>query len=104
MSEFDRDLKVGDIITAYHAGYHKVTGIERRFDYQGKEFNSIIHYVRVANGQGKRARSSKKRCDASFCEKVTIKNINTKISKAVVNLEEKRISLINLLKEENVIS
>lgn len=55
-------LQVGDIIKAYHAGYHKVTGIDPK---QGS--TGIVEYIRV----DKKAKRTRK-CDAAWCYRIDI--------------------------------
>lgn len=86
MSKYDKDIKPGDIIIAYHAGFHKVTKVERRFVTQddlylfvkrglnvGDEYASLIHYqtVLTANGNPPKGKTPKtKSCDAQLCTKI----------------------------------
>lgn len=80
MSIFDKDLKVGDIITAYHKGYHKVVQVERRFVSKedrlcgetlptGSEYTSLIHYQQYAKENGEVIKPTKtiKSCDSAYC-------------------------------------
>lgn len=85
MSEWDKDIKVGDLIVAYHAGFHQVTRIVRRFYTQddmryqtitdkggkiGDEYNALIYYKTIVDSKGKPAKGKNKReksCDAIFC-------------------------------------
>jgi hypothetical protein len=105
MSKFDKDLKVGDVIVAYHKGYHRITKIERRFitkqeaetGYarenglkEGDEYSSLIHYDAIIDSKGNMLSGKKKNnCDAEFCslaltdvvEQIKIlKNIQNKLS------------------------
>lgn len=80
----ENKIKEGDLITAYHAGYHRVTKIERRFyteSYKqrfhnavvGEEYSPLIYYYTVANSKFKKVNSKKdKCCDASYCRLVDI--------------------------------
>jgi hypothetical protein len=80
MSEFDRDIKVGDIIRSYHKGYHRVVKVEQRFLTEmeihhghkgtlGEEWSSLIHYVQVAKDDGDKVTTKKpvKQSDAGWC-------------------------------------
>jgi hypothetical protein len=52
----EKNLRVGDIVIAYHKGYHKITRFERRFytihdpDWMrkeakvGDEYSALVHY------------------------------------------------------------
>ena len=85
MSEFDKDIQVGDIITAYRGGIHKATAIHRRFYKDetdipshlqhvikvGDEYSGLIEYVIVMTDAGKPRKGKKPdSCDAAYCAKV----------------------------------
>lgn len=76
-------FKVGDLITAYHSGIHRITEIERRFYKDendipsslrnerkvGDEYAPIIKYEKVLQENGELPKSKmKKSCDAGYCE------------------------------------
>ena len=64
-------IRIGDMITAYHKGYHRVIGF-REIDYQ----NSVqIVYVRVADSNGEPLSSKPKYCHHQYCQKVDIRRI-----------------------------
>lgn len=88
MSEFDKDIVVGDIIRAYHKGFHRVTRIERRYcnhnipchrsEYmssvptdQHVEMNSLIYYKVIMHDTFRPAKGGIKCCDSSYCKKYT---------------------------------
>jgi len=100
MTEIDHSngIKVGDLITAYHAGYWKVTQVERRFltesdlrykPYEnskvGDEYRSMIHYELEYSSHCKPSgkKKNQKACDAFYCkviDRTLIQNmINDKI-------------------------
>jgi hypothetical protein len=80
-------FKVGDLITAYHSGIHRITEIERRFYKDendipsflrndkkvGDEYAPIIWYEKVLQENGEIPTKGKKknRCDGSYCEFAT---------------------------------
>lgn len=96
---------VGDIITAYRKGYHKVTDIVPRYIKQeypwltlegpGEEGSPLIVYQTIANDSGKRIKSTvTHNCDAHYCMKASEK----------IKLERKRLEetiqrLVELEKE-----
>lgn len=100
MSEFDKDFKIGDIIIAYHKGYHRVTQIEQRFitaednrygnrGAVGQEYSAIIHYVQVARADGEKVKTKKvKQCDAAWCHLAsdTIKKLITNLTQLAQEL------------------
>ena len=62
MSQFDKDLEVGNLIIGCRKGYFKILGIERRFYKErdaahaanmdskvGDEYNSLIHVIQIAD-------------------------------------------------------
>ncbi len=61
---YDETIKVGDIISAYQKGFHRVTEIRDR----GANATPLIGYETVARENGTLAKtSSVKHCDASYC-------------------------------------
>ena len=71
-------VNVGDIITAYHAGYHRVltVGVEGK----GASYH-LVTYERVLDKNGKKAGGKPQRCDSSYCVKVTPSLANDIIAK-----------------------
>jgi hypothetical protein len=84
-AETYKEFKVGDLITAYHKGFWKLTKIQRRFytardiDYyrscegkkEGDEYNPLFFYEWVLNGKfNKPPRPREECCDVAFCKKV----------------------------------
>jgi hypothetical protein len=68
-------IQIGDIITAYHKGYHKVTHLFDLNSYTGKtipqiQYRQILNSNFTTKGNG---RSNS--CAASFCKKVTKESI-----------------------------
>jgi hypothetical protein len=106
MSKFDKDIKVGDLIAAYHSGYHKVTKVERRFIskddasyYQlteGSEYSSLIHYVTILDSKLK-PKKKKNSCDVAFCEVLTPDIIEKQYNDERKFAEDKRTLLLGYL-------
>lgn len=87
MSELGKGIKLGDLITAYHAGFHRVTAIDRSVK-DGEAWHVMIHYVTVLTAQYKKTNTKSVRsCDATYCEKLT-----------KASIAEKRDTLINEIK------
>lgn len=78
-------IQVGDLITAYHSGYHRLTKIERRCYTQydidnfsvykdkqvGEEYKPLFHYEQVLTADYKKTKKKKAMsCDASYCKRV----------------------------------
>jgi hypothetical protein len=60
---YDDTIKVGDLITAYHSGYHKLLRIEPR-----KANPPLFYYKTVFRDDGTPVNSkAPKSCDASYC-------------------------------------
>lgn len=58
------NIKVGDIIVAYHSGFHEVTDIEER---KGG-LPPLVYYVQIADSKGKRRKGRRTlKCDMCFC-------------------------------------
>lgn len=77
--KFTKDLKIGDFITSYNKGIHRVTKIERRFGTadtiyakEGEEYAALISYEYVLNGNFEPAGKRRGSCDVSFCTKITL--------------------------------
>lgn len=62
----DNGIKIGDIITAYHKGYHRVTDIIPR-----KGAMSLIQYKMIMDSKLNKRRGNEKTCDASYCTVIT---------------------------------
>ena len=99
MSQFDNDIKPGDLITAYHAGFHRVTEVKRRFytaydeecgrGKEGDEYNSLIVYQTVLTAKYKITKSKKEKCsDASFCQKLTKQAIEERRKKLIDEINQ----------------
>jgi len=80
MQEY-KGMKVGDIITTYSQGYHKLVKIEP-VNLPGD--NVSFHFKQVADNQGKRKNSNTiKACHYSFCRPAvamiekSVKEMNT---------------------------
>jgi hypothetical protein len=64
---YDDTLKVGDLISSYHNGYHELVQIEPR-----KDAVPLFHYVTKFNASGTPRKSVKSRkCDAAYCRRAT---------------------------------
>lgn len=98
-------MKVGDIITAYHKGYHRLDRIEKRYITEdllrydvykdkklGDEISPLFHYTTLLDSNGNPKKKTQC-CDAAFCRLAT-----ESIADEIVELEE-RIELLKDLKE-----
>tara|TARA_Y100000310_G_C20648752_1_gene798192 strand:- start:165 stop:500 length:336 start_codon:yes stop_codon:yes gene_type:complete len=110
MSQYDKDLKEGDLVTTYHTGIWRVTKVEERFregDYphlgqkKGDQYSSLIHYEKVLNGKHKPAKGNS-RCDAAFCAKLTRESIEKECKAMIEEAEEKANTLLELIEQSGV--
>ena len=117
MSEFDGDLKVGDIIMSYHSGFHVVVAVKKRqytqwdIEYMafctkgndkkiGDEYMSLIHYRKIARKTGERVCGRAIRhCGAVYCTKIDGKYLAGTI-KNIVDDPERRAQILEQFKEE----
>jgi len=91
-------FKIGEVITAYHSGYHVVVSITFR-----DNASDLLGYVQIANNVGKRVNGKATReCDASYCKKVTHARLAQHIDIQRAKLEEERLNLQALVEEFHV--
>jgi hypothetical protein len=86
---YDTTIKVGDLITAYHKGYWRVTKITpRRYGENdlkpegakaGDEYDPLFTYEKVLSADFKPCRKVAEECDASYCKKVTKEQLDKMI-------------------------
>ena len=64
--EYDDSIKVGDLITAYEPGIHRVVEIKSR-----DAFNDppLLSYVKEFDFKGKKSKHIKNSCCGSWCKK-----------------------------------
>lgn len=108
-SEWDKSIEVGDIITAYHDGYHRLDKIELRFYAAndifvkrgeakvGEEYSPLFHYTKVMSSNGKKFRNGQKNCcDASYCKLayVAIHETIMDMKKQITALEKFQATLL----------
>lgn len=107
-------MKVGSIITTYHAGYWRLARIERRWYgpghpipsflkgrvKAGDEMSPLFHYTalldsnfNIAQGHGKRTKC----CDGNHCHRVTTKLLREQVKQ----LQKSHDILRNFLPEED---
>lgn len=90
------DFKVGDLITAYHDGFHQIVEI---FDRSNEKCAPLIVYRRILNSDGKSAGNMKKndQCDAGFCQKIDAKFVQELYKKEIHAADLKHDQLLDLL-------
>ncbi len=87
-------FKIGDLITTYHKGFHRITGIEKRkkFYVDGKTLigGDLLFYIKEYDANfNPTSRKSSDCCDEIYCKKV---NIEEEIEK----LEELKVKLLKV--------
>lgn len=97
------ELKVGDIITAYSPGLHVIEKIEtstHKLVYGGSSTTTIVFYKKVADINGKPAKSKAiKTCNIDWCKKVTAKSIQD-----LIDTKEKEIDTLREFALKNLVS
>lgn len=66
---YDETLKVGDIITTYHKGYHKLEEIEKRGNATPLFFYSL--FAKEDGSIRTQPKKIMKSCDASYCRRAS---------------------------------
>jgi hypothetical protein len=102
------DLAVGDIVTAYHKGYHRITKIERRFYTKGEpksdgkkvgdEYSPLICYDYILNSEYK-PRKGNNCCDSQFVRKMTKERLHAEWMAAAKKLQEGQAKLMEILEQ-----
>ena len=95
--EWDDTLQVGELITAYDAGYFILAG----FDYR-EGSTPLAHYVQVVRPDGTRVKKpgATRTCDAAAVRRVTRENIE-RLYQAEVNAAiQKRDNLLDFVPGE----
>jgi hypothetical protein len=90
------EIKVGDIITAFHSGYHRVTAI-----YDDSDFGTMVQYTRVADSNGKSTKKTENSCHIGWCEKITLTRLDKMYVDNYNQITNKHLLLRKLL-EQNV--
>ena len=77
---YDSTLKIGQLITAYHSGFHILTGINFRDPEE-----PLFCYTKVLNEDGTKSKREVQHSSSLWCNRVTEEN-----SKALMKQEIKR--------------
>lgn len=84
---YDESITVGTLITTYHKGYHILT----RLEFNGFSDNApVFHYQKVLNEDGTESNDIDNHCHASYCHRVLITEVQSKIEKDIQALHRKR--------------
>lgn len=85
-----KEFKIGDVITAYHKGYHEITCIIER-----KNGNPLIQYRTLFRADGTVVKStSHKKCDVFYC------NLAAKVLPEVIKKREEELEKLKKIFEE----
>lgn len=68
---YDETIVPGDLITAYHKGYWQVINVVKR----GTRSAPLIEYKQVAKSNGTKGSGKVQSCDASYCLKLTVAEV-----------------------------
>lgn len=79
---YDDTIKVGDLVTGYHKGFHEVKEIVHR----GPDVTPLIRYICKFNAKGVKSKGVENCCDASYCKKVS-NQIDNIISEKIKEVE-----------------
>lgn len=107
-----KGFKLGDFITAYLGGYHKLVAIERRFftehdvkcyssghDKQvGEEYSPVVYYIQIARAAGTQINGKTiHTCDMVYCNKATvvIDNRIEELQKEIEQLKQLKETLLS---------
>jgi len=83
------NIKVGDIITAYHAGYHQVVAIQPRTIEEHETDKPLIEYRTLLDAKfNVKVGKKTKTCDGTYCEVITMKKFNKQRIDAVKKVKE----------------
>lgn len=90
-------IKVGDIVTGYHKGYHKVTEVMPRKDSNGF-MTALITYSKILDGNGKPCSARVNACDAAWCGKpLTIDRLQELKRDELKKVEDKFDALLKVV-------
>lgn len=98
--ERDNGVKVGDIITAYHKGYHLVVAIHPRSRKEtgGSGSSSIVYRTIVDRHLKPSTKNVTRQCDAWWCKVITKEQIEKERSIQVAHYNEGYETLLKYFK------
>jgi hypothetical protein len=85
---FDTNIKVGDLITAYEKGFHRVTGLSEHAQY-----GTMVEYKRVLSDKGTISKGSIRTCNGSYCKKMDVIAVEEYLKKAFADYKLLRDNL-----------
>ena len=88
------NIKVGDIITAYHKGFHRVTEIQKRHG-----TTPLIYYYKVLDSNYNKCKPKKNCCDAYWCERITLEGLKKEFERQCAHFQTKFKIIETLLSE-----
>lgn len=93
--EWEDDIKVGDIVTAYFKGYHVVT--DRKPDLKHPGYPDDIYITQLLDDEGNESPKRKRRCSAHYCSVMTPQSVVNDYEAAIQNAADKRDALLKLM-------
>lgn len=84
-------FRVGDLVTGYYSGVHRITEIQIRIE-DGKEISPLVKLEKVLNGKYKPQRG-KCECDISYCRHFKV----SMLKKQLIEITDTYNSAIRLL-------
>lgn len=104
-STYDKTIKVGDIVTAYHKGFHRVLKIENRSNMAvgGKTYHPapLVTLLLLLDSNGKKASRKETSCDISWCTKIDMNEVNKIITYDLEFFEIKKQNLLELVTQKD---
>lgn len=96
------EIKVGDLITAYHKGYHIVTEVQERTKAIDRTDSPLIHYNQIVDSTGKPRKSKGLCCDAAFCRKVIFEDVVKQTKEAIQQAISLQLCILKALDKNKV--
>lgn len=93
----DNNLIVGDIITAYHKGFHKITNIRILKDSQCGD-QVLVEYDQLLTQNGKK-RSGHNVCNIGYCKRITAEEIARQRAIAIKEIDDMYEAVLNILEK-----
>jgi len=90
--DYDKTIKVGDIVTGYYKGYWRVVEVRKR-----KEYAPIIVGELVLDSNGNKAKKKRNEWDSSYSKKITLCEVKKIIDYDLEYFTNKKKNLLNLV-------
>lgn len=90
-------FKIGEIITAYHSGYHKVVDNPKYVYYPNQIYYTLVADANGKPRNGKRVRS----CHKEYCKKLTRDDVYETKKAEIILATQKADNLLKILENSN---